>query len=348
MSLIMPIHLWPARDQALWTSLMQQGSPFDNRGAFAHLRDTSRKTLSDSYGRWLEWLNRYEPSVLCEAPAQRATIERLRVWLASLGHNSNMTRLMFVEGVIRVLSKAEPDADWSRHKKLVAALKRLAGRGDPARKRGRILSSRVLLKAGMDLSGPDADNTSNALQRALKRRDGAMLALLAMMPMRARAFSSLEIGTSLIVRPEGFTIALTEDMTKTGVPWEADVPEPVASALRAYLDLARPFLLARNNHAHDMLWAEKKGAPMLYNTVRLRIAKKTTDKTGIRVPPHFFRDAAATTLTRESAQAARLIRPILAHSSFETAEKHYIHAQSLDASRAFMQVVRTRKNAGTR
>ncbi|SUZ33312.1 Tyrosine recombinase XerD [Roseibaca ekhonensis] len=348
MSLIMPIHSWPARDQVLWTSLMQQGGPFDDRGAFAHLRDTSRKTLSDSYGRWLEWLNRYEPDVLGEAPAQRASIERLRVWLAALGHNSNMTRLMFVEGVIRVLSKAEPDADWSRHRKLVAALKRLAGRGDPARKRGRILSSRVLLKAGMDLSGPDADGTSNALQRALKRRDGAMLALLAMMPMRARAFSSLEIGTSLIIRPEGFTIALTEDMTKTGAPWEADVPEPAASALRHYLDVARPFLMARTNQRHDRLWVEKKGAHMRHDTVRLRIAKKTTDKTGIRVPPHFFRDAAATTLARESSEAARLIRPILAHSSFETAEKHYIHAQSLDASRAFMQVVRTRKTARIR
>ena len=59
----------------------------------------------------------------------------------------------------------------------------------------------------------------------------------------------------------------------------------------------------------------------------MKIAGITKELTGVRIPPHLFRDAAATTLARTSPEAARLVRPVLAHASLETAEHHYIHAQ---------------------
>ena len=342
----MPISDWPAQDQALWAALTKQGSPFDDHGALAHLRMTSKETLINRYGRWLEWLRRHDPQALHEGPCDRVTLERLKAWRAALDHTAKMTQLMFVDGVLRIVTAADPDRDWTRHKRVLAALKRLAKGGDPARKRGRILSSRVLLKVGTTLAGPQADATPNDLQRALKQRDGAIVALLALMPMRLRALSSLEIGTSLHVTPDRISVALSEEMTKTGVPWEADVPEPAATVLRRYLEQARPFLMARSEQRHLRLWVEKKGAPMRQVSIRHRIAETTLAQTGIRIPAHFFRDAAATTLARENSEAAQLIRPLLAHSGFETAEKHYIQAQTLDASRAFMGVLKARKKVG--
>ena len=62
--------------------------------------------------------------------------------------------------------------------------------------------------------------------------------------------------------------------------------------------------------------------------------------TGKRIPPHFFRDAAATTLTRESPEAARLIGPILGHTATGTAERHYIQARSIEAARDYADVLR--------
>ncbi len=50
-------------------------------------------------------------------------------------------------------------------------------------------------------------------------------------------------------------------------------------------------------------------------------------------------DAAATTLARISPEAARLIRPVLAHNRFGTAERHYIHAGSIEAGRDYAAVV---------
>lgn len=342
----MPISDWPAQDQALWTALTKQGCPFDDHGALAHLRPTSKETLTNRYGRWLEWLRRYDPQALLEEPCDRVTLERLKAWRAALEHTAKMSQLMFVDGVLRIVMAAAPDQDWTRHKRVLAALKRIAKGGTPERKRGRILSSRVLLKAGLDLAGPQAQATQNALQRALKQRDGTIVALLAMMPMRLRALSNLEIGTSLYIASDKISIALSEDMTKTGVPWEADVPEPAATALRHYLDHARPFLMARGAQRHQHLWVEKKGAPMKQISIRHRIAETTLAQTGIRIPAHFFRDSAATTLARENTAASQLIRPILAHSGFETAEKHYIQAKMLDAGRAFTALLQKKKKAG--
>ena len=348
MSLIMPISDWPVQDKHLWDTLTRAGTPFDDHGALAHLRATSKETLANRYGRWLEWLRRHAPDALREPPCARVTLVRLRAWLSALDHTTRMTQLMFVDGVLRVAFSADPERDWSREKRLLAALKRLAKGGDPARKHGRILSSQVLLDAGLALAGPQADATANDLQRALKQRDGAMIAFLAMMPMRLRALAGLEIGTSLHVGAEVISVELCAEMTKTGVPWEADLPEPAATALRRYIDTARPFLMARGNEHHQALWVEKKGAPMKQVTIRHRIAEKTLALTDIRIPAHFFRDSAATTLAREHSDAARLIRPVLAHSGFETAEKHYIQAQGLDALRAYEDVLREIKRSWRR
>ncbi|MBW4976192.1 hypothetical protein KZZ08_21450 [Roseovarius mucosus] len=61
------------------------------------------------------------------------------------------------------------------------------------------------------------------------------------------------------------------------------------------------------------------------------------------IPTHFSRDTAATTLARLSPESARLIQPVLAHSSAMTAERHYIHAQTIDAGRDYASLVQRLK-----
>ena len=340
MSLILPLDDWPAADRAMWAALRQNGGPFDDPGALAHLREASVGTLQNCYGRWLEWLRRTEPAALAEPPAARATLPRLRLWLAALEHTAPMSRLMFVEGVLRVLTAAAPEADWTAHRRVLAHLKHAAGRGDPARKAGRVLSSRVLLDAGVRHATTDADAATTPLRRASRRRNGTLVAFLAMMPMRRRALAGLSLRHSLLLDADRMTVALPEDLTKSGVPWEADVPEPAAGLMRRYLAETRPFLLQRGRQSHDIVWVTDDGRPFDGNYLGLKIAGITEALTGVRVPPHFFRDAAATTLTRASPGDARLIRPVLAHAGFGTAERHYIHAGSIEAGREHAAVLR--------
>ena len=240
-----------------------------------------------------------------------------------------MTRLMFVDGLLRVVTAAAPELDWSGPRRVKAHLKRIAGRAIPRERQG------VSSQAGCCFRP-----ASVMPSRKPTPRRPHIVALLALMPMRRRALAGLALGTSLIVRPDGFTVVLPEELTKTSLPWEADVPEPVAGLLRRYLAETRPFLAARGRQCHDMLWVGDDGRPMSYAHIGPKISGITERLTGKRIPPHFLRDSAATTLARESPEAARLVRPVLAHASLGTAGRHYIHARSMEAGRVYARLLK--------
>ncbi|NSY39079.1 site-specific integrase [Leisingera sp. ANG59] len=339
MSLILPIPQWPAADQTMWAALFADGGPLDGQGPLIHLRKTSRHTLSLRYGQWLKWLASTEPSTLACTPVERVTRTRLVQWLSSLDRLADMTRLMLVDGVLRVVMAAAPGRDWSQETKLRKRLKYHAGRGLQSRKHGRILSSAVLLEAGLELVKTSVPRLDHSLFAATDLRDGAMIALLALMPMRLRALAGLELGSSVIVGQDLILVSIPDELSKTGQPWEADVPPQASAALRAYLDSARPILAARSPSNIPSLWLSRHGNALRYGSIRPRIARQTQRMTGIRVPPHFFRDAAATTLARSSPESARLIRGVLGHKGFRTAERHYIHAQTIEAGRDYASLI---------
>lgn len=343
MTLVLPLDAWPSADLNMWAALQAKGGPLDDRGGLAHVRETTITSLQRRYGRWLRWIEANAPEALALAPVERATLPRLQAWLRDLSSIRPMSRLALVQGVVRILRAVEPDGDWYSHLRLIGALKREAGNGDPARKRGRILSSKVLLEIGRRHAGPFADEATTPLSQMLRRRDGAMVALLSLMPMRRRSFCELRLGHSIFVTEREIFISLCEEMTKTGVAWEAIVPQQVEPLLRRYIDEVRPKLMSRGDRNHDILWVGKKGEIIGMNYVGKLVGDVTLEHAGKRIPPHFFRDAAATSLARVSPEAARLIRPVLAHSGFRTAERHYIHAQTIEAGRDYAALVKQLK-----
>ena len=343
MSLVLPRSAWPDADRVMWEALHKEAGPLDDCGALAHLRQTSAATLEKCYARWLKWLAISDSDALALPPATRATLPRLQSWLEDLAHTASMTRLMFINGVLRVLRAVDPDGDWTMQLRLLKGLKRAAGRGDPARKQGRVLSSAVLLKVGLAHACGHPVTVPTALKRMIRQRDGVMIALLALLPTRRRAFCELALGESVHVTEDEIIISLSEDMTKTGVAWEAAVPDQVAPALRRYITDVRPALLARGGARHDILWVGKRGEIMGQDYIGSRIGDVTLKLTGKRIPPHLFRDAAATTLSRISPESARLIAPVLAHSGSRTAARHYIHARTIEAGRDYASLIKRLK-----
>ena len=149
----------------------------------------------------------------------------------------------------------------------------------------------------------------------------------------------MSLGESIRVAPERIYLVLSADMTKNGLPWETIIPQVIEPLLRRYVDEVRPWLMNRRGTRHDYLWVGSNGRPLRPQYLGVRIAEITTRLTGARVPPHLFRDAAATTLSRLSPENARLIRPLLAHSSYGTAERHYIQAQGIETGRDYASVL---------
>lgn len=334
-----PPEFWPETDQAMWVALTRKGDLLDGEGEFARLRATTLTSLTIRYSRWIRWLGAADPDALEEPPERRASLQRLRRWLDSMAETRPMSRLAFIDGVLRVLTEAAPDADWTDQRRLRALLRREAGAGDPARKRGRVLSSDVLLETGLRHATEDADAATTPLEALRRRRNGAMIALLAVMPIRRRALTGLRLGSSLLRTDQMLIIALPPELTKNGRPWEARVPEIIAPVLKAYLDETRPALLARQALDHDVVWVGDDGRPFEVHHLGTKIASLTERLFGVRIPPHFFRDSAATSLVRMSPQDARLARPLLAHADYATTERHYIHAQGIEAGRDYAAVL---------
>lgn len=328
----------------MWQSLMQTGSLLDDNGGLTHLRTTSVATLHQAYRHWLGWLASTDVDALTIHPTQRATVGRFKLWLESLKSLRPMTRLFYIDGTLRVLRAAAPDADWKSHEKLLRQLRRLAGHGDRSRKNGRILCSSVLLAAGRTFAATHPKPTPTPLERAARVRTGAMIVMLALMPLRCITFRNLKIGESVLVDEARISVSVPGELMKAGHPWEADVPAAITPLLRRYTTVVRPWLMQRHRQQHNFLWVTDQGKPLNSSYLGVKIALATLEVTGVRVSPHLFRDAAATTLTTLSPKNARLIKPVLAHSSFETAERHYIHAGSIDAGRTYAALIRKRRN----
>lgn len=330
---------WPVSDKVMWDGLTLSGNPLDEEGRFAHLRQTSRTTLCRHYGRWLAWLMDADPDAFVLEPAARFTMKQLLQWHETMSEMRPMSRLSLIGDTVRMLTAADPTADWTQHLQFKKYLKRAAGRGDQTRKSGRILSSVVLFEAGRKHATMDVETATTSLEAMKRQRNGTMVAMLALMPMRRRSYANLEIGSSLIVAENRIIVALPGSLTKDGLPWEADVPAAVEPLLRRYLEEVRPWFMARGNEHHELLWVKLRGTRFDLNDFGNQIAAATKRLTEVRVPPHFFRDAATTTLSRLSPEAAKLIRPVLAHTSAGTAERHYIHAQTIDAGCAYAQLI---------
>lgn len=337
---IIPVSAWPVADRALWQALTQPAaSPLDDAGRLSHRRPSSLSMMADAYGCWIAWLMATEPEALAEPPVRRGTPERLRAWTGSPGTLAPMTRKLRLDGVLHLLMAAAPEADWTAQRRLLAHWIGLASRNHGGRKQGRILSSEVLLQAGLELAGPGAEAASTVLRAMSGRRDGLMVAFLALMPLRLTSFRTLELGRSILQSNGQWLIAVEGERMKAGWPWEAPLPPVLGEPFTRYVDEVRPWLMARGRMSHDILWVGAHGQPYSAARLRLRMGDLTQAMTGARVPPHFFRDAAATTAVRTSPDAARLIRPLLAHASYATAEKHYIHAQGIEAGRDFAQLI---------
>ena len=119
-------------------------------------------------------------------------------------------------------------------------------------------------------------------------RDGLMIGLLALRPVRRRAFSLIRVRAHLCQLGGEWRMIFEGSETKSGRPFAASVPEWIVPFLERYLREIRPMFLGANHH--DGLWASTKGRPLTDKAIYSIITKRTSDAFGQPVNPHLFRD----------------------------------------------------------
>jgi site-specific recombinase XerD len=230
-----------------------------------------------------------------------------------------------------------PNEDWSWLQRVTARLKR---RSRPARdKRPRLQDTDDLLDLGMELmAGAERTPFITGWRQAVDYRDGLMIALLALRPLRRSNFCSIEVGHHLIQRN---TLLLFEK-TKTHRPLEQIFPPDLADALDRYLTHYRPWLCWQTGYrdarfpfhpAGDHLWVSRSGSAFGEKGFYEASRKRTLARFGRSLHPHLFRDCAATTIATGDPDHVRITMSVLGHAGMATSERHYNHAQGVEAIR---------------
>ena len=341
----LPIEAWPAMDRVLWLAACAPGDLLDDEvGARADRRAITNRKAEKGYGRWLTHLALHDLGCLQMPAADRITPERVKGYIGRLQSLNNATgtilaRLQELGEVAKVMG---PGRNWEF---INAIASRIRARHVPARSKNHLKLSSELLDLGFALmAGVEAET---GWRRAAQYRDGLLIALLALVPLRRRNFASLRLGYNLVQSPCGWIISVHADDTKTHAPIEFDLPDLLVEPLQRYLREHRPVLVQREGRWHrdagDALWISKDGSPMtemaIYDVVRAR----TQAAFGQPLNPHLFRDAAATTIAISSPSHVHTAAPVLGHRNFSTTERYYIQAKGLEAHRQFIAAVHKRR-----
>jgi len=216
------------RDQCL-----QNDDPFSD-AAGARLAKTALYRIWMGWRRFLGFLAMAEPTALEIAPAQRVTIARVRRFADHLAEtntpHSVASQIDALYGAARAMM---PEQDWSWLRSVKARLYSAAGPKGPS---GPVITSVQLVDLGQELMTESkmVPGTPIRMTDAIRYRDGLMIALLGLVPLRHKNFAALQIGRDLIKEGEDWFVAIPAEDTKTKIAMDFPVPRPALCGPLAY------------------------------------------------------------------------------------------------------------------
>lgn len=343
-SLYLPYADWPEDDRTRWEAAFKLGvDRFDDCGPAAHLAEPTRLTLLDAYARFLAFISAHDVSLLARLPAARIDrniIESYVRWQpASCGGVTIAANLRNLRTTVRYIC---PGEDWSW---ISTIAKRIAAQAQHKPEKHHLVTSEALYALGielMDRASTKVNVTENtSLACALGYRDGLMIALLALIPLRRRTLAALRIGRQLVRSGDLWALDIPAGDIKTKRPLGYPISAELSGRIDVYLNQFRCRIPGAG--AHDYLWASKEGGPMSDKTIYATIRRRTREALGFPVNPHRFRRAAATLWSSRDPANVRGVKDLLGHASFGTTEKHYVMAQSRVAGRTLARAVEAKR-----
>lgn len=334
----LPVDEWPEKDLLAWRKAISGRRR--RRGPAARWSESTRGMTQRGYGLWLTWLSSHGLLDVSAEPLERITDARIDAFLDEVGQYRRGAGLAIdFEGIyhfVRITGGLDA-FPWLRDvKRGLSALPPLP------KSYKDVVDIDALFELGLGLMAraEGADDFSRR-DHCTMYRDGLMIALLAMRPtMRRRNFTALELGSTIVRRENGYRISFPASWTKQRRPIAFSVPDQLTRHLDLYVDVVRPALLARGT-AGDQgdLWISRLGNAMSDLVVSHRVAGVTERHLGVRVPPHRFRDCAATHVATHAPNDIGIVKNVLGHSTHRTSERHYNVASSVSAAARLQEVV---------
>jgi integrase len=333
----LPVSEWPDTDQRAWEEACRPGSRLRPGGVASHLAQVSRDDFARRYGAFLGFLQRSNRLEQHAGAATQVTVPNVEAYIADL---KARVRSVTVYNCIHQLRRASqllaPTADFSW---LAEIENDIALEMEPRSRFDRLVLTGQLLEAGLTLVAEAQEFATTDLARARGVRNGLMIALLALCPIRLKNFAALEIGQTFKEVHGRWWIALPGNMTKSRRPDERPVPALLNGCIDVYLSQSRPVLLGPRPHTNALWISSTTGRPMTTKNIGTLISKITFETIGVDVSPHLFRTAAASTAAAYGGNTPHLASALLNHTDPRVTEEHYNRATSIGASRIYDEII---------
>jgi integrase len=335
----LPIEFWPESDRKAWISASRPSQRLNRGGAGSHMKAITLDDLARRYGYFLDFMNRgglLDPTKAAGGHVAPANVNAyLKELIARVGS-------VTVQGSIYKLRRACELIDPARDLFWLADIEKdLALMMRPRSKADRWVLTEVLVEAGLTLIA-EAENSRrmSKLGQARQVRNGLMVAMLAMHPIRLKNFAALEIGRSLVEIKGSWWIVLSASDTKEDRPDERRIDDLLQPALDRYLKKNRPELAGTVQSSLSALWlSSNDGSPMTYDGVARAVTETTRSAVGVAVSPHLFRTAIASSATIHGGANPHLASALLHHTDPRVTEAHYNRASSISAGESLRNII---------
>lgn len=327
---------WPADDVRRFNAAFEAGDIFDDdRPAGGHLSHGTRRLIEMSYRRWLQFLADDEPETLGLPAEIRITPERIRRYVAEIEASLRKTTLTtYIAGLAFAARLIAPTQDW----RWLAAIKsRIAAQARPINRLPRLHPPWELFHLGKTLM--DGSSASNDILAPNQFRDGLIIALLALWPIRRRSIAALTVDCHVRRQGQHISLDLFPEDTKAKRAESFTVPVSLKPYLEKYLDAIRPGML--RDKSCTGLWVSSLGNQLNSDAIYKIVRTHTREVFGEPMGLHDIRRSAATFLAIEAPETIGLIPQVLHHTTREVSDRHYNLAGSAGASRRFLDATVT-------
>jgi integrase len=334
----LPVQEWPEADRRAWEDACRPGSRLKPGGTASYLEPVSCDDFARRYGAFLGFLQRCGRLKRDAAAAVQVTVANVEAYVADL--TARVRSVTVWNCIYKLRRAAELMAPTSDFTWLAEIEKDLALVMVPRSKFDRLVFTDRLVDAGLTLVAEAHTFTKNDLARARASRNGLMIALLALCPIRVKNFATLEIGRTFKEIHGSWWIVLPSISMKSRRAEERRVPELLNGFIMLYLNEARPLLLGSKPQTNSLWISSTTGEALTAKNLGTLVSKITLETVGLDVSPHLFRTAAASTAAAYGGSTPHLASAILNHTDPRVTEEHYNRATSISAGQIYADITK--------
>jgi integrase len=330
---------WPASDNLGWAAACQPSERLKRGGSAAHLALVSRTDIANRYGLFLDFLQRHGRLDPAKGAATLVTPDSVNEFVIEL--QARVRSGTVWNSVYKLRRAAQLIAPGSDFGWLTEIEKDVALVMVPRSKDDRLVLAERLVEAGLILIQEAEIYGKTPIARAKGVRNGLLVAVLALHPIRVKNYAALTLGKTFINVDGRWWLYIPSDDTKSRRVDQRQVPKFMTDLIDRYIGIHRP-VLCDADIEHQALWVSSTtGCQLTTKNLGTLISKLTRETVGVDVSPHLFRTAVASTAAIYGGDNPHLASALLGHRDPRVTDENYNRSTSLSAGEDYAIITRS-------